>query len=108
MTLLSLYDLLPYSISHPPNGSEPMSLEEAIGPDAVRLCMDAISRQHPSSLASELANIIRTYGRSSGTSSSQSRSRSHGQGGSSANNSSACYPNYAASQGAYMHSPNRR
>lgn len=58
MTLLSLYDLLPYSISNPPHGRAPMSLEEAIGPDAVRRCMEVITRQHPSSIASELANIL--------------------------------------------------
>jgi hypothetical protein len=57
MTLLSLYDLLPYSISHPPNGTAPMTLDEAIGPDAVRRCLEAMSRQSQS-LPTELANIL--------------------------------------------------
>lgn len=57
MTLLSLYDLLPYSISHPPNGTAPMTLDEAIGPEAVRRCLEAISRQSQS-LPTELANIL--------------------------------------------------
>lgn len=58
MTLLSLYDLLPYSISNPPHGTAPLTLEQAIGPDALRRCLDAIARQNPQSLPGELANIL--------------------------------------------------
>ncbi len=36
MALLSLYDLLPHSISRPPNEREPMDLDEAIDPETVR------------------------------------------------------------------------
>jgi len=58
MTLLSLYDLLPHSISNPPNGQAPSRLEDAIGPQAVQECLDAISRQQPQALPTVLANIL--------------------------------------------------
>lgn len=57
MALLSLYELLPYSISNPPHGSPPTTLDEAIGPEAVRLCLEAMTRNHPN-LHAELANIM--------------------------------------------------
>ncbi|KAF8183664.1 hypothetical protein BJ912DRAFT_976081 [Pholiota molesta] len=81
MTLLSLYDLLPYSISNPPNGAPPLSLEQAIGPEALRRCLDAMSRHPPSSLPGELTNILGS--RNSNTSSGQSRSSTHALAGSS-------------------------
>lgn len=58
MTLLALYDLLPYSISNPPYGAAPLTLEQAIGPDAVRRCFDAIANGHPSNVAAQLAEIL--------------------------------------------------
>lgn len=58
MTLLSLYDLLPYSISNPPHGAAPLTLEEAIGPDALRRCLDAMTRLNPQSVPGELSNIL--------------------------------------------------
>ena len=57
MTLLALYELLPYSISNPPHGSPPATLEEAIGSEAVRLCLDAMARNNPN-IQAELANIM--------------------------------------------------
>ncbi|KJA22430.1 hypothetical protein HYPSUDRAFT_41051 [Hypholoma sublateritium FD-334 SS-4] len=57
MTLLSLYDLLPYSISNPPHGAAPLTLEEAIGPEALRRCLDAMTRLNPQSVPAELSNI---------------------------------------------------
>lgn len=69
MTLLSLYDLLPYSISNPPRGAAPLSLEQAIGPDAVRRCLDALARTHPQSLPAALSAIlVRIHYNRSGTS----------------------------------------
>ncbi|KAF8151368.1 hypothetical protein B0H34DRAFT_801122 [Crassisporium funariophilum] len=44
MTLLSLYDLLPHSISHPPTGTEPMTLQDAVSPEAVQRCLDVLSK----------------------------------------------------------------
>lgn len=36
MTLLSLYDMLPHSISRPPTGQEPMDLDDAIDQETVQ------------------------------------------------------------------------
>jgi hypothetical protein len=36
MTLLSLYDMLPHSISRPPTGQEPIDLDDAIDPETVK------------------------------------------------------------------------
>lgn len=58
MTLLSLYDLLPYSISNPPHGAAPLTLEQAIGSEAVRRCLDAMARTHPQSLPAVLSAIL--------------------------------------------------
>lgn len=58
MTLLSLYDLLPYSLSNPPSGSAPSTLEEAIGAHAVQRCLDALANQNPQSLPAILAGIV--------------------------------------------------
>ncbi len=57
MTLLSLYELLPYSISNPPNGAPPLTLEEAIGPDALRRCLAAMNGNAQLGRA-ELSNIL--------------------------------------------------
>ncbi|KAJ3539226.1 hypothetical protein NMY22_g4834 [Coprinellus aureogranulatus] len=45
MTLLAMYDLLPYSISHPPNVEEPLDLGSAIDARAVHQCLEAMAQQ---------------------------------------------------------------
>ncbi|KDR71553.1 hypothetical protein GALMADRAFT_159390 [Galerina marginata CBS 339.88] len=99
MTFLSLYDLLPYSISNPPNGTAPLTLEEAIGPEAVRRCLEVISRQHSSSMPAELSNILRNYSRTGTNSTSSGSSRSHPTHGqtSPGNNRSPYYANCSPS-----------
>ncbi|KAH9475093.1 hypothetical protein JR316_0012201 [Psilocybe cubensis] len=94
MTLLSLYDLLPYSISNPPHGRPPLSLEEAIGPDAVRRCMDVITRHHPSTIAAELTNILRNSNNSSASSRSSRSGQSHSE--------NAHYYSHSTIQGQYL------
>ncbi|KAJ3509433.1 hypothetical protein NLJ89_g5228 [Agrocybe chaxingu] len=90
MTLLSLYDLLPYSISNPPNGSPPLTLEQAIGPDAVRRCLEAIANQRPETLPATLAAILGNSSRSNNRGSSKSTPRGYYSAGTS-------YPaNYSA------------
>lgn len=42
MTLLSLYDMLPHSISQPPDGPEPMELDEALDPDTVKHILEIL------------------------------------------------------------------
>lgn len=49
MTLLSLYDLLPHSISRPPNGREPMELDEAIDLETVRRILARVQSTNSSS-----------------------------------------------------------
>lgn len=51
MTLLSLYDMLPHSISRPPTGQEPMDLDDAIDPETVKRVL-ALVRAGDSSAAS--------------------------------------------------------
>jgi hypothetical protein len=54
MTLLSLYDMLPHSISHPPNGREPLDLEDAIDPETVKCVLELV--QAKGATASSLSN----------------------------------------------------
>jgi len=42
LALLSLYDLLPYSLSRPPCGAPPLTLQEASTPKAVAACLQAL------------------------------------------------------------------
>ena len=42
LALLSIYDLLPYSLSRPPCGSPPLTLQEASTPKAVAACLQAL------------------------------------------------------------------
>ncbi|TFK19868.1 hypothetical protein FA15DRAFT_600750 [Coprinopsis marcescibilis] len=39
MTLLAMYDLLPYSISRPPNSAEPKDLSSAIDAQSLDRCL---------------------------------------------------------------------
>ncbi|KAF8968509.1 hypothetical protein BDZ97DRAFT_353913 [Flammula alnicola] len=100
MTLLSLYDLLPYSISNPPHGSAPLTLEEAIGPEAVRRCLDAISRQQPHLLPGELSNILRGSRNTNTAGQSTQRTHGHGNGG---NNMTSYYSSYPTSSSQSSH-----
>lgn len=45
MTLLAMYDLLPYSISHPPNVQEPLELSSAIDACALDRCLRTMREQ---------------------------------------------------------------
>jgi len=42
MALLSLYEALPHSISHPPDREPPLRIDDAIDSNTVRRCMDKI------------------------------------------------------------------
>ncbi|KIM43904.1 hypothetical protein M413DRAFT_25422 [Hebeloma cylindrosporum] len=76
MSLLSLYELLPYSISNPPNGTAPVRLEEAIGAEAVRRCLEAMYRQSPT-LKADLENIVKNFARNASASSGNTRPGSY-------------------------------
>lgn len=65
MTLLSLYDLLPHSISRPPNGREPLDLDEAIDLETVRGILARVqstntssTQQHDLDVNSENSNQV--------------------------------------------------
>jgi hypothetical protein len=45
MTLLAMYDLLPYSISHPPNADEPLDLATAIDAQSLQRCLQSMTQQ---------------------------------------------------------------
>ena len=45
MTLLAMYDLLPYSISHPPNADEPLDLASAIDAQSLQRCLQSMTQQ---------------------------------------------------------------
>ncbi|EAU83710.2 hypothetical protein CC1G_05614 [Coprinopsis cinerea okayama7 len=45
MTLLAMYDLLPYSISHPPNAREPLDLKSAIDANSLQRCLISMTQQ---------------------------------------------------------------
>ncbi|KAF9443863.1 hypothetical protein P691DRAFT_763880 [Macrolepiota fuliginosa MF-IS2] len=49
MTLLSLYDMLPHSISRPPTGQEPMDLDDAIDPETVERVLALIQAKSSTS-----------------------------------------------------------
>ncbi|PPQ71314.1 hypothetical protein CVT24_012040 [Panaeolus cyanescens] len=52
MTWLSLYDLLPQPIYSAQYGGSPAALDDAISPEVVRRCLNAIATQRPEFLAS--------------------------------------------------------
>ncbi|TFK35663.1 hypothetical protein BDQ12DRAFT_668301 [Crucibulum laeve] len=55
MTLLALYDLLPHSISCPPNTPEPLHVKQAINIDSVLRCVEAMSNGEGQQILSALS-----------------------------------------------------
>lgn len=45
LTLLSIYDLIPYSISHPPGREEPLDITSVIDPPSLQRCLAALVQQ---------------------------------------------------------------
>jgi hypothetical protein len=45
MALLAMYDLLPYSISRPPNEEEPLDLGSAIDARSLQRCLHSMAQQ---------------------------------------------------------------
>ncbi|KAF9032363.1 hypothetical protein BJ165DRAFT_1535057 [Panaeolus papilionaceus] len=75
MTWLSLYDLLPQSLSCPQYGGSPAALDDAISPEVVRRCLDAIATQRPEFLATMPQSQLRDFLYSTLNSHSSSGSR---------------------------------
>ncbi|KAF8994726.1 hypothetical protein BDQ17DRAFT_1430873 [Cyathus striatus] len=60
MALLALYDLLPHSISHPPDREEPLYIENAVDSESFLRCFSAVShRDNVRSLEDALEEIKR-------------------------------------------------
>lgn len=45
MALLAMYELLPYSISHPPNAEEPLDLASAVDAQSFQQCIQTMTAQ---------------------------------------------------------------
>ncbi|KAF6751911.1 hypothetical protein DFP72DRAFT_815916 [Ephemerocybe angulata] len=45
LTLLALYDLLPYSVLHPPDEAEPLDLASVVEEHAFQKCLEAMTAQ---------------------------------------------------------------
>jgi hypothetical protein len=45
LTLLSIYDLIPYSISHPPGREEPLDITNVIDAQSLQRCLAALVQQ---------------------------------------------------------------
>ena len=58
MTFLAMYDLLPYSISHPPNDEEPLELGGAVDERALLRCLQTMARQ--GMITAQEANALST------------------------------------------------
>ena len=45
LTLFALYDALPHSIAHSPDGDDPIDLDSAIEPRAIQSCLQSMEEQ---------------------------------------------------------------
>jgi hypothetical protein len=61
LTLFALYDALPHSIVHSPDGDDPVDLDSAIEPRAIQNCLDSMEEQGKLS-AGEVQALSAVYG----------------------------------------------
>lgn len=62
MTLLSLYDMLPHSISRPPTGQEPMDLDDAIDQETVNRVLALVRANNAASSNTSHPHVDGTSG----------------------------------------------